>query len=71
MPILQRIGGRKFFLGLVYLGCCVLLDFTAIRTAGATMSLGEMSGLAALNASLATGLGVVVWGNVQAAKNGG
>ena len=65
-------GQRKFWMCMAYLGCCAALDMTAIVSAGDTLSLAEMGGLASLNASLATGLGVIVWGNVESHRaNGG
>jgi len=52
-------GQRKFLMCMAYLGCCTVLDFKAMD---ASM---DWAGLASLNASLATGLGVIVWGNVK------
>jgi len=61
-------GLRKWWLGMFYLTCCFILDMTAISSVEGSMSLAEMGGLASLNASMATGLGVVIWGNVQGAR---
>ncbi len=66
-------GSRKYTLGVIYLGCCTALDWFAIGQVG-TFTLANLAGLASLNGSLATGLAVIVWGNVQehrAAKGNG
>jgi hypothetical protein len=72
LDYLTRGGRRKFSLGVIYLGCCAALSAYGIHEAE-PLDLGNMAGLAALNTSLATGLGVIVWGNAQEhrAKNGG
>lgn len=62
MSPLQRIGGRKFTLGLIYLLGCFGVATGAILT-GATG--WDAVGLASLPMAIATGLGVIVWGNVQ------
>ena len=63
------IGGRKFALGLIYLaGTFAISGFSVWK--GVTG--WDAAGVASLFASAATGLGVIVWGNVQEhrAKNG-
>jgi len=68
-PVVAGIGGRKMVLGMIYLlggiGCIVL---SLLRDADA----GVIAAVAGAFVSFATGLGVVVWGNVQEhrAKNG-
>jgi len=71
LAYLAAAGRRKFTLCLCYLGCCTMLDYIAITGAG-SIDLSSMAGLASLNTGLATGLGVIVWGNIQEhrAKNG-
>ena len=64
-------GQRKFWMCMAYLACCLVLDGMAIQSASDTLSLAEMGGLASLNASMATGLGVIVWGNVQSHRANG
>jgi len=60
---MQRIGGRKFVLGLAYLFVVSSMAVVAMVTGKA-----DLYGVSALAVSLSTGLGVVVWGNVQAAR---
>ena len=64
------IGGRKFALGLVYLILCGTVSILAVSN-GVTG--WDAAGVASLFTSAATGLGVIVWGNVQEhrSKNGG
>ena len=67
--MMQRIGGRKFALGMTYVvGCCVLIGM-AIWTREAAI----VASVAGACVSLAPGVGVIVWGNVQEhkTKNGG
>lgn len=59
---LSLFGGRKFILGLTYL----LFSFT-LGLLGVVYG-RDLVGISALIASMATGLGVVVWGNVTAGK---
>ena len=68
MTIIQE-GSRKFTIGMTY----VILGFTCvgvalIKEAGA----GVIASVAGASISLATGIGVIVWGNVAThkAKNG-
>ena len=65
-------GMRKVFLGVFYMVACTGMDTLCIMNMQGAISLNSLSGLAALNTSLATGLGVIVWGNVQShrAANG-
>lgn len=58
-------GSRKFVLGLVYIFACSLLSGYAISKGY------DWAGIASLNASIATGLGVIVWGNVQTHRANG
>jgi len=68
--MIAAIGGRKFTLGLVYLLLCGAVSILAVNN-GVTG--WDAAGVASLFASAATGLGVVVYGNVMEhrAKNGG
>jgi hypothetical protein len=69
VEIVRKIGGRKLALGLIYLiGCFVIAILAVTRGASGWDALG----IASLPTSIATGLGVIVWGNVQEhrAKNG-
>jgi len=61
------VGYRKMLMCFAYLGVCLVLDMQALTTGA------DWAGIASLNGSLATGLGVVIWGNVReaSAKNGG
>ena len=63
------IGGRKFALGILYLVFVSSISYMAVSS-GVTG--WDAAGVASLFASAATGLGVIVWGNVQEhrAKNG-
>jgi len=71
LAYLTEHGRRKYTLGLAYLIVCMILNIIAL-TGGASMDLQSLGGMAALNTSMATGLGVVVYGNVKEhqAKNG-
>ena len=66
----MKIGGRKFTLGLIYMLGCFSISIVAVLH-GATG--WDAAGVASLFVSTATGLGVVVWGNVQEhrTRNGG
>ena len=65
MPLIQRIGGRKFILGETYLVGCFVLFMTALLT-GATG--WDAVALASIPVAIASGLGVIVWGNVAVAR---
>lgn len=57
-----KVGGRKFLLGLIYLTLAFILGMFGIIYGR------DLVGISALIASMASGLGVVVWGNVAAGK---
>lgn len=59
---MNAIGGRKFTLGLLYLLGCFTVS--AISVSKGVVG-WDAAGVASLFASAATGLGVIVWGNVQ------
>lgn len=61
------LGGRKFILGMIYLiGCFVTINLALWKG----LSGWDSVAVGSMCVSIATGLGVVVWGNVQAGKNG-
>lgn len=62
MPTGKWIGYRKLLLGLAYIVCVTALGLVAMFRSV------DLVSVAALAASMATGVGVVVWGNVQVAK---
>lgn len=70
MSPVQRVGGRKFVLGVLYLLGCFGVSAGAIFT-GATG--WDAVGLASLPVAIASGLWTIVWGNVQEhrARSGG
>lgn len=59
---LSPYGGRKFILGLAYLLFSFVLGLLGVIYGR------DLVGISALIASMSTGLGVIVWGNVQAGK---
>ncbi len=64
-------GNRKMIMCWTYMGCTTCLCHSAIVRMS-EFGMDQMSGLASLCIGMATGLGVVVWGNVQShrAANG-
>lgn len=61
-PLASKIGGRKMALGILYLVGGIGCILTALlRDADA----GVLAATAGAFVSLSTGLGVVVWGNVE------
>lgn len=69
MSPVERIGGRKFALGLFYLLGCFGISAGALWSGHTGW---DAVGLASLPVAIASGLGVIVWGNVKEheAKNG-
>ena len=66
---MKTLGGRKMVLGILYLGGCFAIAGMAVDQGVVGW---DAAGVASLFASIAGGLGVVVWGNVQSKKvNGG
>ena len=63
-------GNRKMLMCGAYLGCTTFLCHSAISRMS-EFGMDQMSGLASLCLGMATGLGVVVWGNVQSARANG
>ena len=63
---ISSIGGRKVALGVLYLLCVTTMGGMLIWN-GDT-GFGDLGGLASLATSMALGLGVVVWGNVETHK---
>ena len=55
-------GKRKFTLGLIYLIGCFAIAIAAAVTGKTGW---DAVGLASLPAAISSGLGVIVWGNVQ------
>ena len=66
---MKAIGGRKMLLGLIYLVGCFTISAMAVNKGVVGF---DAAGVASLFASIAVGLGVIVWGNVQSklAQNG-
>lgn len=62
-------GYRKMLLGTLYLIGCFVMCIMAVWSGNSGW---DAAGIAALPTSVATGLGVIIWGNVQEhrAKNG-
>lgn len=64
-------GNRKVLMCAAYLGCTTFLCHSAIVRM-TEFGMDQMSGLASLCVGMATGLGVIVWGNVKSHQaNGG
>lgn len=61
---ISSIGGRKFLLGVIYLVLAFILGVVGIIYGR------DLVGISALIASMSSGLGVVVWGNVKAGQGG-
>lgn len=59
------IGFRKIILGIVFLSYATFLSYVAIKQGT------DLLAVSGVISSMALGVGVVVWGNVQASKNGG
>lgn len=63
-------GNRKMLMCAAYLGCTTWLCYSAISRMD-QFGMDQMSGLASLCIGMATGLGVVIWGNVKVAQANG
>lgn len=65
MEVTRRWTSRKLWMGMVYLVGCFFLLYEGIDAGS------DLTGLGVAFGGIATGVAAVVWGNVQAKKNGG
>jgi len=59
---IDMYGYRKFILGLVYLGISFWLAMAAVNRGL------DLVGIATIIAAMSTGVGVIIWGNIQSNK---